>query len=77
MLVAPVLDPGGVRTAHFAADQIPVFVRRGAIVPEQPADLAWSDAKPLDRVFLDVYGDGAGRFTLNEDHGLSPERHAT
>ena len=95
MLVAPVLDPGGVRTvylppgqwvdfftgaahagghsftAHFAADQIPVFVRRGAIVPEQPADLAWSDAKPLNRVLLDVYGDGDGRFTLYEDDGLS------
>ena len=56
--------------AHYAADQIPVFVREGAIVPEQePA--AYSDAKPLDPLIVNVYGAGDGRFELYEDDGHS------
>jgi Glycosyl hydrolases family 31/Domain of unknown function (DUF5110) len=56
--------------AHYAVDQIPVFVREGAIVPEQlPA--AYSDAKPLDPLVVNVYGAGQGRFELYEDDGHS------
>lgn len=58
-------------TAHYAVDQIPVFVRAGSIIPGQPADLAWSDARPLDKVVLDVYGSGQGSFDLYEDDGAS------
>ena len=57
-------------TAHYAVDAIPVFVRDGAIVPEQmPA--AYSDAKPLDPLVLNVYGTAAGHFDLYEDDGRS------
>ena len=66
-------------TARYAADQTPVFVRDGAIVPEQPADFAWSNAKPLDRLIVNVYGTANGAFTLYEDDGISldyEEHHA-
>jgi alpha-glucosidase (family GH31 glycosyl hydrolase) len=57
-------------TAHYALDETPVFVREGAIVPEQePSD--YSDAKSLDTLILNVYGSGRGRFDLYEDDGLS------
>ena len=58
-------------TAHYAVDETPVFVREGSIIPEQPASLAWSDARPLDTLMLDVYGSGKGRFDLYEDDGVS------
>ena len=58
-------------TAHYAVDQIPVFVRAGSIIPSQPADMAWSDARPPDQLVLDVYGSGVGRFDLYEDDGTS------
>jgi hypothetical protein len=57
-------------TAHYAVDQIPVFVRAGAIVPEQEPS-AYSDAKPLDPLVINVYGSGEGRFELYEDDGRS------
>src|SRR6185312_2820238 len=40
-------DGAGTFTAHYAVDQTPVFVREGSIIPGQPADMAWSDARPL------------------------------
>ncbi|HTV86825.1 MAG TPA: TIM-barrel domain-containing protein [Dyella sp.] len=57
-------------TAHYAVDQMPVFVREGAIVPEQPPS-EYSDAKPLDTLLLNIYGAGDGHFDLYEDDGLS------
>ncbi len=57
-------------TAHYAVDETPVFVRDGAIIPEQPVS-AWSDASPLDTLIVNVYGSGAGRFDLYEDDGIS------
>src|SRR6201999_1163042 len=42
----------------------------GSIIPEQPPS-EYSDAKPLDTVILNVYGDGEGRFDLYEDDGTS------
>ncbi len=50
-------------TARYAVDATPVFVRAGAIIPEQgaaPGDLT-----------VNVYGDGDGRFDLYEDDGIS------
>ncbi|HXE78292.1 MAG TPA: TIM-barrel domain-containing protein [Rhodanobacter sp.] len=64
-------DGAGTFTAHYAVDQTPVFVREGSIIPEQPADMAWSDARPLDRLVLNVYGSGKGHFDLYEDDGVS------
>jgi alpha-glucosidase (family GH31 glycosyl hydrolase) len=62
-------------TAHYAVDATPVFVRAGAIVPEQPPS-EYSDAKPSERLVLNVYGSGNGRFTLYEDDGSSLESDA-
>ncbi|MGH8118035.1 MAG: TIM-barrel domain-containing protein [Rhodanobacteraceae bacterium] len=58
-------------TARYATDQTPVFVRDGAIVPEQPADFAWSNARPLDNLIVNVYGTAGGEFDLYEDDGVS------
>jgi hypothetical protein len=57
-------------TARYAVDEIPVFVREGAIVPEQQAG-AYSDAGPLDPLIVNVYGKGDGRIELYEDDGHS------
>ena len=57
-------------SAHYALDATPVFVRAGAIIPEQPVS-EYSDAKPLDSLVLNVYGSGAGTFELYEDDGSS------
>ncbi|MFL6606072.1 MAG: TIM-barrel domain-containing protein [Steroidobacteraceae bacterium] len=61
---------GSTFTAHYAVDETPVFVREGAIIPEQPVS-DYSDQKPLDTLILDVYGSGNGRFQLYEDDGVS------
>jgi alpha-glucosidase (family GH31 glycosyl hydrolase) len=57
-------------TAHFAVDETPVFVRDGAIIPEQPPS-QYSDAHPMDTVLLHIYGSGPGHFDLYEDDGVS------
>lgn len=57
-------------TRHYAVDDMPVFVREGSIVPEQPAS-DYSDARPLDTLILNVYGSGQGSFQLYEDDGIS------
>jgi alpha-glucosidase (family GH31 glycosyl hydrolase) len=57
-------------TAHYAVDETPVFVRDGAIIPEQPPS-DYSDARPLDTLILEVYGSARGRFDLYEDDGVS------
>jgi alpha-glucosidase (family GH31 glycosyl hydrolase) len=56
--------------AHYRMDETPVFVREGAIVPEQGAS-DYSDAIPLKRLVLNVYGSGDGDFDLYEDDGVS------
>lgn len=48
----------------------PVFVREGAIVPEQALSRNGAGAEPGDLI-VTVYGDGNGRFDLYEDDGLS------
>ena len=57
-------------SAHYDVDEMPVFVREGAIIPEQERS-DYSDAKPLDALILNIYGDGKGHFELYEDDGLS------
>jgi len=57
-------------TAHYAVDETPVFVREGAIIPEQgPSE--YSNARPMDHLILNVYGSGNGSFELYEDDGIS------
>ncbi len=56
--------------AHYATDETPVFVREGALIPEQPVS-DYSNAKPLDTVILNVFGSGQGSFELYEDDGIS------
>jgi alpha-glucosidase (family GH31 glycosyl hydrolase) len=70
-------EGGASFNAHYGVDQTPVFVRDGAIVPEQPADLASPKEKPLGRLVVNVYGSGNGKFDLYEDDGISLdyERH--
>ncbi|HUA22833.1 MAG TPA: TIM-barrel domain-containing protein [Steroidobacteraceae bacterium] len=50
-------------TAHYAVDATPVFVREGAIIPQQEA--------PHGVLTVNVYGDGNNRFDLYEDDGVS------
>ena len=57
-------------SAHYAVDETPVFVRAGALIPQQEAGTA-SDSHPLDRLFLDVYPGAAGHFELYEDDGVT------
>jgi len=57
-------------TAHYAVDETPVFVREGAVIPEQSVS-EYSDAKPLDTLILNVYGSGKSSFDLYEDDGIS------
>ncbi|HEY6824355.1 MAG TPA: TIM-barrel domain-containing protein, partial [Steroidobacteraceae bacterium] len=69
---------GAMLTAHYPVDATPLFVREGAVVPEQRASED-SNAKPLDHLVLTVYGSGQGSFELYEDDGISLDyeaRHA-
>ena len=62
---------GGVTfTAHYAVEETPVFVREGAVIPEQSAG-EYSNARPLDPLIVNVYGTGEGSFDLYEDDGVS------
>ncbi|HVC29567.1 MAG TPA: TIM-barrel domain-containing protein [Steroidobacteraceae bacterium] len=57
-------------TARYAVDATPVFVREGAIVPEQPLARNHPGAASAE-LTVNVYGDGDGRFDLYEDDGIS------
>jgi alpha-glucosidase (family GH31 glycosyl hydrolase) len=61
---------GKTYTAHYGVADTPVFVRAGAVIPEQQPS-AYSNAKPLDPLVLQVYGSGVGRFDLYQDDGSS------
>ncbi|GAB2548273.1 glycoside hydrolase family 31 protein [Rhodanobacter koreensis] len=63
-------EGGTTFTAHYAVDEMPVFVREGSIIPEQSVS-DYSNAQPLDHVILNVYGSGKGSFELYEDDGIS------
>ena len=51
-------------------EQIPVFVREGAIIPFGP-EMEWSDEKPAELINLYVYAGQNGRFRLYEDEGTN------
>jgi alpha-glucosidase (family GH31 glycosyl hydrolase) len=57
-------------TAHYAVDATPVFVREGAIIPEQAVSRDHAHSGPAD-LTVSVYGDGNSRFDLYEDDGIS------
>ena len=61
-------------TARYAVDATPVFVREGAIIPEQAVPdnhaAAGASAAPGE-LTINVYGDGNSRFDLYEDDGIS------
>jgi alpha-glucosidase (family GH31 glycosyl hydrolase) len=57
-------------SAHYAVDATPVFVREGAIIPQQEAASPHARAG-RDDLTVDVYGEGNGRFDLYEDDGVS------
>jgi alpha-glucosidase (family GH31 glycosyl hydrolase) len=73
-------------TTRYAVDATPVFVRAGAIIPEQVAPSHHASAEPGDGsagepgeasagesrdLAINVYGDGNSRFDLYEDDGIS------
>ena len=51
-------------------EQIPVFVREGAIIPFGP-DMQWSDEKPAELINLYIYAGTDGKFQLYEDEGVN------
>ena len=51
-------------------EQIPVFVREGAIIPFGP-EMQWSDEKPAELINLYVYAGRDGQFQLYEDEGTN------
>ena len=62
---------GGQRLVVDAAyEQIPVFVREGAIIPFGP-EMEWSDEKPAELINLYVYAGENGTFQLYEDEGTN------
>ncbi len=60
------------RTVTVAAplEEIPVFVKAGAIVPMGP-DVDYADELPLNPLTLDIYPHGTSEYTLYEDDGES------
>ena len=51
-------------------EQIPVFVREGAIIPFGP-EMEWSDEKAAELINLYVYAGQNGQFQLYEDEGTN------
>lgn len=51
-------------------DEIPVFVKAGAIVPMGP-EVNYADEVPLSPLTLDIYPKGTSSYTLYEDDGVS------
>lgn len=59
----------------FSIDQIPVYVRAGAIVPMQPAML-YTGQKPVDPLIVNIWPLASGQssqYSLDEDNGVSVE----
>ncbi|MBI3406173.1 MAG: DUF5110 domain-containing protein [Acidobacteria bacterium] len=54
----------------FALDEIPVYVRSGAIIPMQP-EMRRSNEKPVDPLILNIFPGAAGLLRLYEDEGNS------
>lgn len=65
-----VSNGGETKVAAAPYEQLPLFVRSGAIVPYGPA-MQYSDEKPADVINLYVYTGENGEFTLYEDENLN------
>ncbi|GAA5125033.1 DUF4968 domain-containing protein [Luteolibacter yonseiensis] len=58
-------------TVKATLDQIPVFVKEGAIIPTGP-EISHSDEKPLDPLTLELYpGSKPTQYSLYEDDGIT------
>ena len=55
---------------EVALDEIPVFVKAGAIIPMGP-EVNYADELPLDPLTLDIYPKGRSSYTFYEDDGVS------
>ena len=64
------LDGGQRLVVDAPYEQIPVFVREGAIIPFGPA-MEWSDERPAELINLFVYAGQDGTFQLYEDEGTN------
>lgn len=69
---------GTMLTAHYVVDATPVFVRAGAVIPEQTAGTRHLSRTGRDdpgtgrhELTVNIYGEGNGRFDLYEDDGIS------
>jgi alpha-glucosidase len=59
----------------FSIDQIPVFVRQGAIVPMQP-EMSYTGEKPVDPLIVNVWPLAPGQsssYSLYEDNGVAEQ----
>ncbi len=63
-------ENGKTVTLAVPLDEIPVFVKAGAIVPMGP-DVNYADEYPLSPLTLDIYPKGTSTYTLYEDDGVS------
>jgi alpha-glucosidase (family GH31 glycosyl hydrolase) len=54
----------------YPVETMPVFVKSGSIIVRQP-DMEYTDEKPVDLLYIDIFGKSPGRFTVYEDDGLS------
>ena len=63
---------GGRTLTNFGApaDELPVFVRAGAIIPMMP-EMNYVGEKPIDPLIVEVYPQGTSNFRLYEDDGIS------
>ena len=61
---------GATLTRRYAVAATPVFVREGAIIPEQSVARNPASAATAE-LTVNVYGEGNGRFDLYEDDGIS------
>jgi hypothetical protein len=55
-------------TVPAPLDSLPLFIRRGAIIPMGP-DMQYSGERPLDPLTLEIYRGGDRSFILYEDDG--------
>ncbi|MBN2786254.1 MAG: DUF4968 domain-containing protein, partial [Pontiellaceae bacterium] len=64
-------DGGQTITVTASLDEIPVFVKEGAIIPTGP-EIAYADEKALDPLTLEIYpGPSTTSCTLYEDDGIT------
>ena len=64
------IDGGQTLVVDAPYEQIPVFVREGAIIPFGP-EMEWSDEKPAELINLYIYAGQKGEFQLYEDEGTN------